>query len=199
MRKFTIITVMCVVALTLTVLHYRPNAKTIPEQLETALSYAHMLTYRDSLFGYVVHYPDFFEQSDCHNNEPGYSQFTYWGKVEMELTTFILPNEDELTAKEGMDSIGKALHATTRHLQPNSFILSGSIYQNGQKLTGRCFHAKFVRHRKVWFVQTLVYPEGCDRAVKRITRQIDKWKIWEQCVSFHLPNKHTRRFVHVGH
>lgn len=70
MQKFTIITVICVVALTLTVLHYRPSAKTIPEQLETALSYAQMLTYRDSLFGYVVHYPDFFEQSDCHNNEP---------------------------------------------------------------------------------------------------------------------------------
>lgn len=182
MRKFTIISVICVIALTLAICHYRPKAKTIPAQVETALSYAHMLTYRDSLFGYVVHYPDFFTQSECRNNEPGYSQFAYWGKVEMELTTFILPNDDELTAKEGMDSIGNALHATTRCLQPNSFILSGSIYQNGQKLTGRCYHAKFVRHRKVWFVQSLAYPEGCDRAVRRITRQIDKWKIWEQCV-----------------
>ena len=93
---------MFVLALTLNVLHYRPNAKTIAEQLETALSYAHMLTYRDSLFGYVVHYPDFFEQSDGHTNEPSFSQFTYWGKVEMELTTFILPN-DELAYPEGCD------------------------------------------------------------------------------------------------
>ena len=45
-------------------------------------------------------------------------------------------------------------------------------------MTGRRFYAKFVQHRKLWFVQTLAYPEECERAVKRLKEEIDQWKVW---------------------
>ena len=58
------------------------------------------------------------------------------------------------------------------------FILSGHLYSETGQITGRRYYAKFVQHRKLWFVQTLAYPEECERAVKRLKEEIDKWKVW---------------------
>ena len=58
------------------------------------------------------------------------------------------------------------------------FILSGHIHADNGAITNRRFHAKFVRHRKLWFVQTLVYPEDCELAMRRLIQEIDNWEIW---------------------
>ena len=52
------------------------------------------------------------------------------------------------------------------------------LYSETGQITGRRYYAKFVQHRKLWFVQTLAYPEECERAVKRLKEEIDKWKVW---------------------
>jgi hypothetical protein len=46
-------------------------------------------------------------------------------------------------------------------------------------ITGRRFHAKFVKHRKFWFVQSLTYPEDCEQALQRLLQEIDAWQVWK--------------------
>lgn len=59
------------------------------------------------------------------------------------------------------------------------FILSGALHSDTGMITGRRFRAKFVKHRKFWFVQSLTYPEDCEQALQRLLREIDNWKVWK--------------------
>ena len=70
------------------------------------------------------------------------------------------------------------LHATQQSLGDNYFILSGTLYTDSGIVSGRRFYAKFVKHRKLWFVQTLTYPEDCESALKRLKDEIYKWQVW---------------------
>ena len=136
---------------------------------------------RDILYGvawqrdYEVRYPSFFEQlPDSLIDEPGFSQFRYWDNwVQIELTTRVIPNKDSLSTQEGMKRFAQLHHAKEQVMQDDSFMLSGPLYINGSEILNYRYHSKFVRHRRFWFVQMLVYPINCERAVRRLIQQVD--------------------------
>jgi hypothetical protein len=64
-----------------------------------------------------------------------------------------------------------------QELLRDSFILSGPHYENGKRIEGYRYYAKYVRNRKLWFSYTLFYPESCHSSLTRIFRQIDQWEV----------------------
>ena len=94
--------------------------------------------------------------------EKGSSRFCFWqDSTEIVQTTFVEQNTDSLTLEQAMAKYASDLHATQQQKGDGCFILSGHLYTETGQMTGRRFYAKFVQHRKLWFVQTLAYPEEC--------------------------------------
>lgn len=180
-RRFTVLAILLAICVT-SYMVWRGNEdnREFPEKLEEAIHFCRMRTYHDPNYDYEVQYPPFFEQlPDSLIDEPGFSQFRYWDNwVQIELTTRVLPNEDSLSTQEGMQRFAQLHHAEKQVMQDDSFLLSGPLYINGSEIPNYRYHSKYVRHRRFWFVQMLVYPISCEKAVRRLIQQVDDWKVW---------------------
>lgn len=182
MRRFLVLFILALVAGSLFITQKKEEDDTpLPEKLEKAMRNTQMNTYRDPFYGYVVHYPSFFEPvSNPQVKEKGYCQFRFWNVEQIVQTAFVLPNLDGLTVAQGMVRFAKELHATCQRKDGDCFILSGPLHLENQEVTGHRFHAKYVQYQKLWFVQCLTYPENCAQAVTRLIREIDRWQVWEK-------------------
>lgn len=180
-RRFTVLAILLAVCVT-SYMVWRGNEdhREFPEKLEEAIRLCRMRTYHDPNYDYEVRYPSFFEQlPDSLIDEPGCSQFRYWDNwVQIELTTRVVPNEDSLSTQEGMKRFAQLHHAKEQVMHDDSFMLSGPLYVNGSEIPNYRYHSKYVRHRRFWFVQMLVYPINCERAVRRLIQQVDDWRVW---------------------
>lgn len=182
MRRFLVLFILALVAGSLFITQKKEEDDTpLPEKLEKAMRTTQMKAYRDSFYGYVVHYPSFFEQvSNPQVKEKGYCQFRFWNVEQIVQTAFVLPNLDSLTVAQGMARFARELHATYQREEGDCFILSGPLHLENREVAGHRFYAKCVQCQKLWFVQCLTYPENCAQAVTRLIREIDRWKVWEK-------------------
>ena len=159
--------------------HEKENDQSLPQKLEQAIRLTRMKEYHDDDYDYVVRYPAFFEQTPDSLLDKGNSRFCFWqDSTEIVQTAFVEPNTYYLNVREAMEKYASKLHATQQSLGVNYFILSGTLHTDSGEISGRRFYAKFVQHRKLWFVQTLTYPEDCENAVKRLKDEISKWQVW---------------------
>lgn len=189
MRRFLILFVLALVAGSLFITQKKEKDETpLPEKLEKVMRTTRMNTYRDPFYGYVIHYPSFFEQvSNPQVKEKGYCQFRFWNVEQIVQTAFVLPNLDSLTVAQGMSRFARELHATYQREEGDCFILSGPLHLENREVAGHRFYAKYVQCQKLWFVQILTYPENCAQAVTRLIREIDRWKVWEKKEEKKLP------------
>lgn len=189
MRRFLVFCILALVAGSLFITQKKEEDDTpLPEKLEKAMRNTQMNTYRDPFYGYVVHYPSFFEQvSNPQVKEKGYCQFRFWNVEQIVQTAFVLPNLDSLTVAQGMARFARELHATYQREEGDCFILSGPLHLENREVAGHRFYAKYVQCQKLWFVQILTYPGSCTQAVTRLLREIDRWKVWEKKEEKKLP------------
>lgn len=142
-----------------------------------------MYEYKDEDFGYTIRYPSFFSDGkieDSEANDEGRARFVYYEEgATMVIEGYAIRNNG-MSLKEGMDSLGEALHATDRRLGNNSFTLSGPQYEEGRPISGYSYYSKFVAHRKLWFVYTMVFPDTYRPALSRMFKEIDGWQVWEK-------------------
>ena len=151
----------------------------LPQKLEKAMRLARMNEYHDDDYNYNVHYPSFFEQTDDSLMAKGCCRFSFWqDSTEIVQSTFVEQNADSLTLEQAMTKYASELYATQLQKGDSSFILSGHIHGDDGRMTSRRYYAKFVQHRKLWFVQSLTYPEDCEKAVQRLIQEINDWKVW---------------------
>lgn len=149
------------------------------EQLERAMLQTRLVAYHDDDYDYTIKYPMFFEPSDDSLMEKGCCRFSFWqDNIEIVQSAFVLSNADSLSVDQAASKYAAELHATHQCKGNNFFILSGSLHSDTGQITGRRFYAKFVRHRKLWFVQNLTYPEDCERSLSRLFKEIDSWQVW---------------------
>jgi len=184
MKRYFILFFLFFVVATTFILHHRAEGETpLLKRFDEKMKTTRMLTYHDSTFGYAIRYPSFFEQlPDSLIGQDGCCQFRFWNEVQIVLSAFVEKNPGQLTIEEGMDSLATVLHATGKRHDKVSFTLSGPLFVNGSEMEGYRFYAKYVQHRKIWFVQSLTYPDKCASSVTRLIRQIDDWQVWENCV-----------------
>jgi len=181
MKRFLFLSVIVfIVIMAIVSLYEREDDKTVPQKLERAMRLTRMMEYQDDDFDYTIHYPSFFEQTDDSLLDKGCCRFSFWqDSTEIVQTAFVEPNPDSLTVEQAMQKYASDLHATQQIKGDDYFILAGSLHTDSGQIAGRRYYAKFVQHRKLWFVQSLTYPEDCEQAVSRLRQEIDKWKVWE--------------------
>lgn len=151
----------------------------LSQKLERAMKLTRMKEYHDDDYDYTVRYPSFFEQTPDSLLDKGCCRFSFWqDSIEIVLTTFTEQNQDGLTLEQAMSKYASDLHATSQQKGNGCFILSGHICDDNGRMTTRRFYAKFVKHRKLWFVQSLTYPEECEQAIQRIIKEINNWEVW---------------------
>ena len=180
MKRFLFLSMLVFIAVMIGVsIHEKEDDMPFPQKLERAMRLTQMEEHQDDDYDYIVRHPSFFEQTEDSLMEKGCCRFSFWqDSTEIVQTTFVEQNPDSLTIEQAMAKYASDLHATHRQKGDNFFILSGHLLNDTSQITGRCYYAKFVQHRKLWFVQTLAYPEDCEEAVKRLKKEIDAWKVW---------------------
>ena len=151
----------------------------LPEKIEQLMNSTPMKCYKNSFYGYTVHYPSFFEQTpDSLIIDVGSCQFRFWNMVQIEQTVFVTYCPDGISVEHIMDSLATVCHATEQRWENDSIFLSGPLYIDDNKISGHQYHAKYVRRGKLLFVQMLTYPDDCKKSVSRLVKQIDDWKVW---------------------
>ena len=177
-KQFTLLALLLIIIGTIVVLwEEKEELPTFPEKLEEAIRYGRMKTYHQPYYDYEVRYPAFFEQvPDSLIDGEGTCLFRC-GNVE--LSAQVIPNSDSLSVQNGMQYFATLHHAEQQQSDSQSFILSGQLYMNDSPIPNYRFYAKYVCHRKFWFVQTLTYPDNCTKAVERLVQQINNWTVWE--------------------
>ena len=159
--------------------HEREDDMPLPQKVERAMRLTRMQEYHDADYDYKVRFPSFFEQTDDSLMEKGTCRFSFWqDSTEIVQTVFVEQNPDSLTLDQAMAKYAEELYATHQEKGDDYFILSGPLHNDTSHVSGRRFYAKFVKHRKLWFVQTLAYPEDCEQAVQRLIKEIKDWKVW---------------------
>ena len=160
--------------------HEKEDNTSLPQKIEQAMRLTKMMEYQDDDYDYIVRYPGFFEQTDDSLLEKGCCRFSFWrDNIEIVQTTFVENNSDSLTLEQAMKKYASELHASQQLKGNDYFIFSGHLRSDTGQITGRRFYAKFVQHRKLWFVQTLAYPEECEQAMQRLINEIREWKVWQ--------------------
>lgn len=151
------------------------------DMLAEAIESDLMDNYTDSLWGYTISYPSFFERvADCVTRDGAAVCFRYWNEELIELSAFVVPDRHGHSLAQGMDSIAAISHATWKRLGSDCFTISGPLFVDGGEMAGYVYYAKYVRHRKLWFAQRLIYPEGYEKAVRRLIAHINQWRVWEE-------------------
>lgn len=180
MKRFLFLSMLVFIVLMIWVsVHEKEDNMPLPQKLERAMRFTQMKEYHDKDYDYLVRYPSFFEQTDDSLMEKGTCRFSFWqDSTEIVQTVFVEPNPDSLSIEHGIEKYASDLHASLQEKGDNYFILSGAIHTDSGQISGRRFYAKFVNHRKLWFVQTLAYPEDCEHAVQRLIQEINNWKVW---------------------
>lgn len=180
MRKFLFLFVIAFIIVMIFVsLYEKDDDVPLPQKLERAMRLTRMMEYQDDDYEYIIRYPAFFEQTDDSLMDKGCCRFSFWqDSTEITQTAFVEQNPDSLTLDQAMAKYASDLHATQQQKGNDFFILSGHIHTDDGQITSRRYHAKFVQHRKLWFVQTLAYPEDCKHAVQRLIHEIDAWQVW---------------------
>ena len=181
MKRFLFLSMLIFIAVMIYVsVHEKEDHTPLPQKLEKAMKLTRMKEYHDDDYDYVVRYPAFFEQTADSLLDRGCSRFSFWqDSTEIVQTTFVGPNADSLTIENAMEKYATELHATKQQKGEDYFILSGALHSDHSGIGGRRFYAKFVKHRRLWFVQTLAYPEDCEQAVQKLICEIKDWKVWK--------------------
>ena len=180
MKRFLFLSMLVFIVIMIGVsFHEKEDDMPLTQKVERAMRLTRMKEYHDADYDYIVRYPSFFEQTDDSLMEKGTCRFSFWqDSTEIVQTAFVEQNADSLTLDQAMAKYASDLHATQQQKGDGFFILSGNSHADDGQMTSRRYHAKFVQHRKLWFVQTLAYPEDCEQAVQRLIHEIDDWKVW---------------------
>lgn len=182
MRKFIFI-IIAVIAVAVTFGWVRSchEDKTDTEMFGQKLTYADMYEYKNPDFGFAIRYPSFFEkQPDSLNTSKGRVRFSYndqWATVVIE--GYVMYNKGQ-PVRSAADSLSRLLHSTDSRLGKDYFVLSGAQYENGSRIDGYSYYSKFVRNGRLWFVNTLVYPDRYRNVLGRLFKEVDNWQIWER-------------------
>ncbi len=180
MKRFLFLSMLVFIIVMIWVsVHDKEDNLSVPQKLERAMKLARMKDYHDNDYDYKVRYPSFFKQTEDSLMDKGCCRFSFWqDSTEIVQTTFVVPNPDMLSIEQGMKKYADELYASHQEKGKDWFILSGTLHTDSGMIVGRRFYTKFVQHRKLWFVQSLTYPEDCEHAIQRLIQEINDWKVW---------------------
>lgn len=190
MRYFVIAAIIFTILISLLSIHRCQGKKvSMPERMKQVLNSTKMNVYYDKSYHYYVRYPSFFEHvPDSLSDDVGACTFRYWDNwIYIGQSVNIVDNINGLSTKQGMDSLSTQLHATAKRYGKKYFILAGHYYDDSGQPNGYRYYSKYIPSQKIWFVQSLTYPDGYEKAVARLKKEIDSWTVWKKRPQRKLP------------
>lgn len=185
MRKIIAFVLGLLLVSNLFVVYCQNDGKDLPAVIKKLLQYSEFETYQDSMFGFSVDYPSCFEvEPDSLNDYRNYFKASLWITdvhiVQQCYATLNVPVVDNKTyaVPEPMGK-GKISIPNVRYTPCSDTIIVTRELQDSDHRVYIC-HAKMVRNRKTWFVQSLTYPKGYDSIVKPVLKRIDTWTVWNE-------------------
>jgi len=143
---------------------------------------ARMKSWTDSLYGFTVSYPGFFNPTDdC--------RFTFYppafnprwrdcGQIEMQCR--VMRSKADWNAEEALRTIGETTTITRCNRLSDGIIIDGTVGQENGAVSGHRYHAKCIMRQKLLFVFSLVYTEDCSEAVGRLRKVVDQWEFADE-------------------
>lgn len=171
----TIIALSCVGYLRLQ-RNFRPFDNVLEEMINTSC----LNTYKDSIFGYEVKYPDCFEaEPDSQCEYAGDARFSYGNIIEIDMESTV-SRKMGANNKYSIDSIARRLGAKIEMRDQDSFILTGPQYENGCRIDGCSQYCKYVAKGKLWFAYSLYYPDKYRNRIQRLFHIIADWEPFKE-------------------
>jgi len=62
---------------------------------------------------------------------------------------------------------------------PTEYLMTALLKSRDPHVTAYRMQAKYVLRQRIWFVQTLLYPEDFAPAVTRLVHEVEAWEPWE--------------------
>ena len=185
MRKIIAFVLGLLLVSNLFVVYCQNDGKDLPAVIKKLLQYSEFETCQDSMFGFSVDYPSCFEvEPDSLNEYRNYFKASLWIAdvhiVQQCYATFNTPIVDKKTyIIPEPERKGKISIPNVNYTSLSDTIFVTRELQDFGECTYIC-HAKMVRNRKTWFVQSLTYPKGYDCIVKPVLKRIDTWTVWNE-------------------
>lgn len=160
-------------------LDHRHDNDTYLQQLEHTLSCSDWVNYEDSEYGYTMRYPSCFRPIE--NSGEGGASFAYMEElplnniVYMVLETNTQVCQDSLNPYREMRKMAKEMDGICCRQSDTTFLMTTKIKSRDPKVTAWVMCAKYILHQKLWFVETLIYPEDFAPAVQRVVKEVNDW------------------------
>ena len=131
MRRFIILSSFIIGFVSFFISYNKKEDASLPDKLEQMMCRTKMNVHCDPFYGYMIHYPAFFEQvPDSLIHETGCCQFYFGNMLKIAQTAFVITNFEGFTVRQGMEHFAMEQHATERRCGSDYFLLSGPLYIN---------------------------------------------------------------------
>lgn len=187
MRRFLLFFALTLVLVTVFISAFeRKELEPYVEILGRLIRQSRLQTVCDEGFGFKFRCPECFHP-DQYDTIPHHFRYLLYppsiykdAEGEVELECYASINHQGLSIRQLADSITEQIHPTAIRMLPEGFVLSGPLYQEGSRIPGRHFYARYVLRQKAVFVYSMTYPEGYAPALERMRKLIDEWEVWEE-------------------
>lgn len=130
----------------------RSDCRTPQQQFREAMNGVRFVTYSDSVMGYTLQFPSFFERDDEPYFGVGHVRFAYHLLTDLTLECKVLPAKALPTLKDG--ALHEGFTDRSRHYR---------------------YMTKYRQKQGRWYVLTFCYPTDYRDAVGRILHEVETW------------------------
>ncbi|MCH5308276.1 MAG: hypothetical protein J1E58_00325 [Prevotella sp.] len=179
MRKFFAILFLGIIAC-VSIDYWSPRDKfadygqTLREQINSD----RFCAFEDRDCGFVVRYPSFFSKEvEGEDASFGHHRFAYHdAQIDSVLETSVIPNRSRLSPKEMMAKVAAERYAAYTELRRDSFVIAGTLHENGGFIDGYGYRAKYVLRNNAWYVLAFYYPKAYEHSFERLLNAVDVWE-----------------------
>ncbi|MBR1787745.1 MAG: hypothetical protein IJ762_00950 [Bacteroidaceae bacterium] len=180
------ITFLCLVLLSVgaSLLNYhrehRHDDDTYLQELEHRLQCAEWVDYEDPFFGYAMRRPSCFLPAEAEGE--GNVRFVYVEELplrQVQYMTLDVTTEvcrDTLNPYRDMRRRAEDMDGVCLRQGPNEYLMTATLQSRNRQVTAYRLQAKYVLRQRMWFVETLIYPEDFAPAVGGLVKEVEQWK-----------------------
>jgi len=163
--------------------HRREHAHdndTYLEGLEYRLACADWQVHRDATYGYEMRYPSCFIPAESDGD--GAARYAYVEELPMQSVCYITLESGTLECKDTLDpyremrKLSDEMSGVCLKKSDTEYLMSCRLRSRDAKVTAYRLNAKYVLRQKLWFVETLIYPEDFAPALSRLVKEVDEWQ-----------------------
>ncbi|MBQ8050364.1 MAG: hypothetical protein IJ197_02150 [Bacteroidaceae bacterium] len=183
-RAFLMLIVVAIVA---TILNHRRDhahdSDTYLEQLQYRIECATWQTHYDPAYGYAVRYLSCFVPASTEGEPEGTCRFAYVEDVTpLQNVTYIV---QEVTTQTCVDTLhpyaeirrmANEMGAISLRQSDDCYLMSGKLKSRDPRVTAYCFNARYVLRQRLWFVDTIYYPEDFAPVMQRLVDEVNDWQ-----------------------